>query len=225
MKIYRLSTAAERIAAVLISVILILSMILLCGLLSGDALSLIICTLCSLLVSAALVFYVANILKAAVIPQEGGILEIKGIPDTTAPVSEAVSLETAALKTGPVATRTLVFRDAAGEVVASVPAFFTANQGAQAEPLAMELADAMGLAFKPTLEPWEYDKKLRKQHMKELAQAEKERRRKKFRALKNKLLRRTEPAEADPVPSEEEGFVFEADSADGINYDALDDEK
>lgn len=225
MKIYRLSSTAERIAAVLISAILILSMILLCCLLSQDALSLIICSLCALLVSAALIFYVANILKAAVIPQPDGILEIKGIPDASVRVADAVSLETAPLKTGPVATRTLVFRDTAGEVVASVPAFFTANQGAQAEPLAMELAEVMGLAFNPTLEPWEYDKNKRKQHMKELAQEEKERRRKKFRALKNKILRRTEPAEADPIPSEEEGFVFETDSADGINYDALDDSK
>lgn len=224
MKIYRLSSAAERFVAVVISVILILSMILLCCLLSRDAFSLIICILCSLLVSAALVFYVANLMKAALIPNADGLMDIKGIPDTHVDISKAVSLETAALKTGPVATRTLIFRGEAGEVVTSVPAFFTANQGAQAEPLAMELAEAMGLDFNPTLEPWEYDKQLRKQHMKEVALEEKEQRRRRFRALKNKILRRAEPVETDPVPAEEEDLICEP-TADGINYDAMDDEK
>lgn len=224
MKIYRLSSTAERFAAVLISLILILSMIFLCCLFSRDALSLVICILCSVPVSAALVFYVANLMKAAVIPQPDGTLQIRGIPDTCVQTGSAVSLETAALKTGPVATRTLIFRDEGGEVVASVPAFFTANQGAQAEKLAIELAEAMGLAFHPTLEPWEYDKKLRRQHMKEVALEEKEQRRRRFRALKNKILRRAEPAEADPVPAEE-ADLFPETAADGINYDALDDEK
>jgi hypothetical protein len=225
MKIYRLSSTAERLAAVLISVILILSMILLCCLFSRDAFSLIICALCSVLVSAALIFYVANIMKAAVIPQPDGILTVKGIDDTKVNISSAVLLETAALKTGPVATRTLIFRDEAGEVVTSVPAFFTSNQGAQAEPLAMELAEAMGLTFNATLEPWEYDRKLRKQHMKEVALEEKEQRRRKLRALKNKILRRAEPVEADPVPTEEEDLFLETAATDDINYDALDDEK
>ena len=225
MKIYHLSSTAERLVAVLISVILILSMILLCCLLSRDAFSLVICILCSVLISAALVFYVVNLMKAAVIPNTDGILTVKGIPDIRVNISEAVSLETAAMKTGPVATRTLIFRDAAGEVVASVPAFFTANQGAQAEPLAMELAEAMDLTFHATLDPWEYDKQLRKQHMKEVALEEKEQRRRRFRALKNKILRRAEPVETDPIPAEEEDLICEPTADDGINYDAMDDEK
>ena len=89
----------------------------------------------------------------------------------------------------------------------------------------MELAAAAGIDFHPTLEPWEYDKEQRRQHMKELALEEKEQRRKKLRALKNKILRRTEPAEAGPVPSEEEDLIVQDGNTDGINYDAMDDEK
>ena len=40
-----------------------------------------------------------------------------------------------------------------------------------------ELAQALGIAFKPTLQPWEYDKEKRKEHQAELNQAEKEERR------------------------------------------------
>jgi hypothetical protein len=125
-------------------------------------------------------------------------------------------------------TRNLVFTDAGGQVTASVPTFFTANQGAQAEPLAMELAQALGIDFKPTLQPWEYDREKRKEHEKELAQAAKAERREKLRALKAKILRKTGAGEPAPVNSEEEMSVADAMEdmgTDGINYDALDDEK
>lgn len=229
MKTYRLSSAGERIAGLLISVILILCMVFLLVALSGDILSLVICILASVLVAAALGFYVWNLFKTACVPHpEDAILEVKGLPDYIVPLSETVSLETAEYKNGPMATRTLLFRDAKGEVTAAVPTFFTANQGAQAEPLAMELAQVLGLVFKPTLEPWEYDKKKRKEHQKELAEAEKVARREKFRALKAKLLRKTRAAEPTPAVSEEEASVpdiMEDMESDGINYDAMDDEK
>ena len=226
MKSHRLSSAGERICAILISVILILSMVLICWLLSTDVLSFVICILAAVLVSAGLLFYAANLMKAAVIfDGENHRLQIKGIPDFSVNIADTVSLETVGNKMGPVATRTLIFRDSGEEVVATVPTFFIANQGAQAEPMAMVLAEEMGITFKASLEPWEYDKELRKQHMKDLAEAEKQERKEKMRALKNKILRREEPAEADPVSPEEEDLNCEPVATEGVNYDAMDDEK
>ena len=46
-----------------------------------------------------------------------------------------------------------------------------------------------------------------------------------MRALKNKILRREETAEADPVSPEEENLNCEPAATDGVNYDAMDDEK
>lgn len=226
MKTYRLSSLGERLAALLISAIMVAFMAFLCIALRGDLLSLIVCVLSSVLVCFALIFYVVNLLKAAITPRpEESVLEVKGISDFTVSIAGAVTLETAGIKTGPVATRSLIFRNADNEVVASVPAFFTANQGAQAEPLAKELAGVLGLTFKPTLESWEYDKEARKQHQKELAQAEKEQRRQKLHAIKEKLLRRAKTEQAANAPSEEEVSIFEAEAPGSINYDALDDEK
>ena len=89
----------------------------------------------------------------------------------------------------------------------------------------MELAEDLSLTFKPTLEPWEYDKEKRKEYEKELAIAEKQKRRETLRRIKAKLLRKQEADESAPVLSEEEHFDFEPEETDGINYDALDDEK
>lgn len=229
MKSYRLSSLSERIAAVAISAVLVLCMAVLVLLLRADPVSFIICMLASLLVAAGLGFYVLNLFKAACIPhQEDVLLEVKGYPGTFVLLADAVCLETAAVKTGPVTTRTLIFTDANGQVTASVPTFFTANQGALAEPLAMELARELDLSFKATLEPWEYDKEKRKEHQKELALAEKKARKEKLQALKAKILRKPEAGKPTPDLSEEVSVpdgIFEEQSSDGINYDALDDEK
>ena len=226
MKTYRLSSLSERLTALLICAVMIAFMAFLCIALWGDLFSALICILASVLVCCALIFYVVNLLKAAVAARpEEQVLEVKGISGYTVSIASAVTLETAGIKTGPVATRSLIFRDAQGEVVASVPAFFTASQGAQAEPLAKALADDLHLTFKPTLEEWEYDKAARKEHQKQQAQKEKEQHRKNWQSLKEKFLRKAKTEQAAPAPSEEEHSVFEPEVTDGINYDALDDEK
>lgn len=226
MKRYRLSGIGERIAGTLISAAMIVCMALLVVALRFELFSMILCLLASVTVAAILCFYVANLFKAACVPDPGKKrLTVKGFPDYEADLSETVSVETADYKTGPIATRVLLFKDAADAVTASVPTFFTANQGAQAEPLAMELAQALGIAFKPTLEPWEYDKEKRKEHEKELALAQKQKRAETLRRIKAKLLRKQAAGEPAPTLSEEEHFDFEPEVSDGINYDALDDEK
>ena len=226
MKTYRLSSLGERLTALLICTVMIAFMAFLCIALSGDLFSLIICLLASVLVCFALAIYLINLLKAAVTPcPQEAVLQVKGISDYTVSVAGAVTLETAGVKNGPMAARSLIFRSEAGDVVASVPTFFTAYQGAQAEPLAMELAQVMGLTFRPTLEVWEYDKAARKEHQKEQAQKEKEQRRKNWQSLKEKFLRKAKAEQVAPAPSEEEVSVLEPEISDGINYDALDDEK
>lgn len=228
MKKYRLFTAAEQISGILISLILVLCMVFLVFALRGDLLACLICIPACLLVAAGLGFYMANIFRAACIPHpEAGTLEVKGLPDCTLSMEGVVSLKTMAYKNGPVTTRTLVFSDRDDNVVHAVPTFFTAAQGAQAEPLAIALAQDLGLAFQPTLESWEYDREKRKQRQKDLAQEEKARRKARFRALKAKLLRKPEAGEPAPGLREEEPSRWdskEAENSDGINYDLLDDE-
>lgn len=229
MKNYRLSSPSERTAGLCISAIMLLCMVVLVMILRNDPLSFIICLLCCLLVVAGLGLYVANLLKTACVPHPANrTLTVKGFPDYTVDLSDAVSLETAAYKNGPLASRTLVFANDRGEVTAAIPTFFTANQGAQAEPLARELAEVLGLTFKPSLEIWEYDKQARKEHQKQLALEEKTARKEKFRALKAKILRMTGAGTPAPVITEEEssdGDDMEFHNSDGINFDALDDEK
>ena len=229
MKIHRLSSSAERITAVCICAVLILCMAFLVIALSGDFFSLVICLLASLLVCAGLIFYVTNLFKAACIAHcVEKKLEIKGFPDYTVDLSEAVCVQTAPYKNGPGATRTLVFTDGKEEVVASLPTFFTANQGAQAEPVAMELAKDLGISFRATLEPWEYDPVKRKEHLKEVSEKEKAARKEKFRAFKAKILRMTGAGEPAPIkPEEEESYLdaVEEVNTNGINYDAMDDLK
>lgn len=232
MKIHRLSTTAERISAVCICSVLLLCMVFLVIALSADVLSFMICLLASLLVAAGLVFYVVNLFKSGCIAHGADRkLEVKGFPDYTVDLHDAVSVRTAAYKNGPGATRTIVFTNAQEEVVASVSTFFTVNQGAQAEPLAMALAEELGLAFHATLEDWEYDPVKRKQHQKEQAAKEKAQRKEKFRALKAKFLRMTGAGEPAPIHPEEEEADMDMDMNEepeesktgGINYDALDD--
>ncbi len=228
MKSYRLSSTSERVAGLSIFAVLLVCIGFLTYALHKDTLSFIICLVTGLLVGAGLGFYVVNLFLAACIPHaQSRRLEVKGLPNQTLDLSQAASLETAAYQNGPIATRVLVFKDRDGEVVATVPTFFTAHQGVQAEPLAIELAQSLGLSFEPTLQVWEYDKEKRKEHEKELAAAEKAARRERFRALKAKILRKTGAETSAPVFSEETVPPEDTEmiAFDGINYDAMDDDK
>ena len=150
MNQFRFSSPAERVSAAVISAVCVACMAILVFLLKGDLFSFIICMLASVLVTAGLGFYVLNLFKAACIPHADTMtLEVKGILDFTVQLSDAICLETAGMKTGPIVTRSLIFTDETGQTVASVPTFFTANQGAQAEPLAIELAKALGISIEP----------------------------------------------------------------------------
>ena len=228
MKKYPLSSPVDRAAGAAVCAVACGLMAVLVFLLGSDLLTLVIITASVILVGAVLVFYVLNLYKAACTPLPAeNMLLVHGYPDCTYDLSGAVSIETVPYKSGSLATRTLIFRNENQDILLSVPTFFFAHQGAKAEPAAKEIAAALGLRFEPSLEPWEYDERLRKIHEKEMAKAEKEARKARFQAIKNKLLRRR-PAEKPASTAQEEEFT-EIDgyekSVDGINYDAMDDEK
>ena len=222
MKKYRLSSSAERFAAFSISALLLAGMAVLLRILWGDWFSFTLCAAACLLVAAVLVFYVLNLNRAACVPQgDQAQLAVLGYPDVTVDLAQARSVETAAYQAGPIATRTVIFRDDSGNAVATVPTFFTAWQGAAAEPMAMKLAEDLNLEFKPSLQGWEYDPRLRREHQKEVAAQEKKQRKEKIARLKAKLLRKPLAAEAaQEHPEEEQEYEYT-----GINYDALDDIK
>lgn len=225
MKRFSLSGSRERITGSLIAVFLLVCMGLLIAALRTDVLSLIICVVASFLVAGGLVFYLVNLYRAqCIVSRESKDLDIRGIPDYKLNISGAVSLKTGEFKAGPVVTRIVIFSDGEGNVVATLPTFFTADQGAQAEPMTMELAAALGLKFEPTLEKWQYDAQARREHSKAVAEEEKHRRKENFQALKAKLLRK--PLVQEAPAQEEAGFEYEEEMSDGgINYDILDDVK
>lgn len=219
MNSFRLSGPGERAAGVLASLGMLAGMGCLVVFLRGDWLACLVCVVAGLLLAAGLGLYVANLLKAACVPLGPEKLKLCGVPEDTLELSGAVCLETVPQKNGPVARRMLVFTDAQGTIVASVPTYFTRNQGAQAEPVARELAAAMGLRFQPSLEPWEYDPQARKEHQAQQEARERAARREALRRLKEKLSGRKAQRCAEPAASEEQEEPVEPD----INYDALDD--
>lgn len=219
MNSFRLSGPMERLAGVLVSLGMLAGMVCLVIFLWGDWLACLVCAAAGLLLTAGLGLYVANLLKAACVPLGGKKLKICGVPEDTLELAGAVCLETVPQKSGPVARRMLVFTDAQGATVASVPTYFTRDQGAQAEPLARELAAAMGLRFQPSLEPWEYDPQARKEHQAQQEARKKAARRETFQRLKEKLSGRKAQRFAEPAASEEQEDPMDPH----INYDALDD--
>lgn len=216
MNSFRLSSPGERAAGVVVSAVMAAGLLLLVIFLWGDWLACLVCIAAGLLLTAGLGLYVANLLKAACVPLGREKLIIRGVPEETLELSSAVCLETVPQSSGPVARRMLVFTDAQGAVVASVPTYFTRNQGAQAEPVARELAAAMGLRFQPSLEPWEYDPQARKEHQAQQQAREKAARREAFRRIKEKLSGKKAQSSSAPTASEEQ-------EDPDINYDALDD--
>ncbi|MDD5863809.1 MAG: hypothetical protein PUD80_04125 [Firmicutes bacterium] len=228
MKTYRLSSASERVSAAVISGVLALLMGFLLYALREEPLTLVFTGVAALLVAAVLAFYLMSLFKAACEADgENMRLTVHGFPDDTIDLSRAASVKTSPCSTGPISTRALVFSDSDGNQIASVPTFFTSHQGAQAEPLAAKLAQELGIVFEASLEPWEYDKKCRAAHKKEAAQARADARRTNCRKWKAKRI----PGKAETsVPSASRGENLppqgdDADAPDGINYDALDDER
>lgn len=175
MKTYRLTTDIERIAGITFSVIMTACLILLLYVLRNDITILIMIAVGALLLIAALVYYVISAAKAACIPDpEHKMLHVKGIRNYTLDLSNTATLETVAVKNGQTTSRILLFRDAEGNVTGTVPTLFTYRQGVQAEPMAIQIAQDLGLEFIANVQPWEYDKEKAAEHDKQVALEEKE---------------------------------------------------
>lgn len=175
MKKYYLSTPAERAVGIVYSVIMSVVLLILVFALRNDLTIMLLTAAGVVMVVGILVLYVLNVSKAACIPDaENKRLRVEGFQERNIDLSNAVCLQTVTVKSGHVESRKLVFTDAEGGVVASVPTYFTSKRGVLAEPMAKELAAALGLEFIENVPAWEYDKEAEKAHDIEVARQEKE---------------------------------------------------
>ena len=191
MKVFRLSTPAERAtSAAFVAAVLVAFGLLLYALRNSVAL-LITCGLAIVLISVMLVIYVINVMKSAcVIDVANKRMEVRGMTNYTVDLSNATMLQTIP-RTGAQATiRVLVFTDAENQIIAKVPTMFSFKSGVQAEPMAKEMAKELGIDFKQNVPEWEYDKEKYKEHEKEVAEQQKkeakERRQKRIQMRINK---------------------------------------
>ena len=190
MKTYRLTTDIERIAGIAFSVVITAAMVLLLYALRNDTTVLIMTAVFALLLIAALAYYVISAAKAACVPDPANRqLHVKGVRNYTLDLSSTATLETVAVKNGHTTSRIMVFRDAEGNVTGTVPTLFTYRQGVQAEPMAIQIAQDLGLDFIANVQPWEYDKEKAAEHDKQVALEEKEA--EKQRKIENKKRRET----------------------------------
>lgn len=174
MKKYQLSTAAERTAGILFSVVMIAVLIVLLFVLKDDLTVLLLTASGVVLVVGILVLYVLNVTKAACVADpETKTLRVMGFQERTIDLTKVACLETITVKSGHVESRSLAFTDAEGAVVAVVPTYFTSKRGVLAEPMAKEMAQDLGLEFRANVPAWEYDKEAEKAHEIEVAEQEK----------------------------------------------------
>lgn len=175
MKKYPLSTAAERTAGILFSVLSIALAALLLYYLRDNMMVLVMSGILVSIVVFVLLLYVFNVTKAVIVhnPKEN-VLRVKGFQERVIDLNKVTMLQTITVKSGHVEGRSLAFSDAEGEVVAIVPTYFTSNRGMGAEPMAKKMAADLGIEFLANVPEWEYDKEARKAHDIEVAKQQKE---------------------------------------------------
>lgn len=191
MKEFRLSTPIERtVSAVFVAVMVTCFGLLIYTLRAQTGLA-IACGVGVFLISAMLVIYVINVMKAAcIVDAANKTMKVCGISSYTVDLSNAVLLQTLPRKGGQATIRVLVFSDAEEKIIATIPTMFSFRQGIQADPMAKEMAKELGIEFKQNVPDWELDKEKYKEHQKEVAEQEKiearERRQKRMQMRINK---------------------------------------
>ncbi len=174
MKEYRLSTQRERVVSICFTAVVVVCFGILLYAVRGNIGLLIACGASVLLLCALLGVYVVNVLKAVcIVDTVNKTIEVRGVTNFKADISEAVLLQTIAKRNGQTSIRVLVFTNEDVQVVASVPTMFTYKQGILADPMAKEMAADLGIAFQQNVPDWELDKKKYEEHMKEVAEQEK----------------------------------------------------
>lgn len=175
MKKFYLSTPAERIKGMIFSALISAVLIFFIIVLKADPAVYAVALLGVVMVVGILVLYVLNVSKAACVVEPGSrILKVTGAQTRTIDLNQAACLETIAIKTGHVETRSLMFTDAEGGKIAVIPTYFTSKRGVLAEPMAKELAQALDLEFFENVPLWAYDKEAMKEHEIEVAKQQKE---------------------------------------------------
>jgi hypothetical protein len=185
MKEFRLSTAAERTTGVAFTAAILAAFALMLYSLRNNMMLLIFSGLGIAVIAALLIIYVLSVLKAAaVVDSQNKQLHVRGVKNYTLDLKDATLLQTFARKNGQTTVRLLVFFNEEEEIIASVPTMFTFRQGIWADPVAKEMAAALGIDFKQNVPDWQLDKEKYKKHMEEEAAREKreakERRKKKM---------------------------------------------
>ena len=174
MKEFRLSTPGERLASIAFSALIVIGFGALLFILRDNLGLLIICCLCTGLLTLLLGVYIYNVLRTVcIVDPEKKVLTYKGINGKVFDLTNVVQLQTLPKRNGQTSIRTLVFSDEDDMVVAVIPTMFTYRQGKMAEPMAEEMAKVLGIRFKRNIPEWEFDKELYKQHLKEEAAQQK----------------------------------------------------
>ena len=189
MKEFPLSTAKERAVGISFSVAMVIGFAVLLVVLRNQGMLLILSALCAVPLTALLVFYMISISKTTCfVDKEKMFVEVKGIPSYTLDISNAILLQTISRKSGHTMTRALVFSDAEEKIIAVIPTLYTFKRGLQAEPMAKEMAEYLGIEFQANVPAWEYDKKAYEQHLKDEAAADKAARKERMEYRRKKLL-------------------------------------
>lgn len=174
MKTFRLSTDKERIAGIAFSAVATACLLFLLFVLRKDPAILVLTAIGVLIIGLVLGIYVYTVSRASCTADpQAKKLYVKGLRDYALDLNEATTVETIGIKNGHTNTRALIFSNQEGTIVGSMPTMFTSQQGVMAEPMAMELAKALGIEFKANLNPWDYDEKARIEHDKQVTIEEK----------------------------------------------------
>lgn len=209
MRIIRLSSAADRKNAWVFAAFLVLLILIVMFSFNRGIGYFILIALCCVFAVAMAAVYLLAVTKAAVEVDSGSRLIIHGLANTSADCKDAVSVKTAPVSIGPIRTRSILLCDSRGETVCTVVTMFMSHEGAMAEPAAMELASLLNLDFEPTVERWKYDKNAMQEHKENEKRLKKEKKsRSKSRAFHT-----------------DNSDINEKASENGINYDAMDDER
>lgn len=188
MKEYQLSTPRERYLSAAFTVAAAAVLIVLTYAMRSNIGLLIFCGMAAVLLVGLLCFYTFSAFRSrCIVDIEGKTLEVKGYPSYSVDLSDAVQLQALLRKNGQSTIRCLVFSDEEDNIVGVVPTLFTYKQGALAEPLAKQMAQDLGIAYKETTPAWEYDKEAFEEHRKQEEAEEKANREKR---RKEKMERR-----------------------------------
>ncbi|MCE5234991.1 MAG: hypothetical protein LLF87_02945 [Eubacteriales bacterium] len=207
MKKFRLSDPASRVFCIAGDILLLFAAALL--LLSGSQSLVLLAAACGVLLLLLSVYTFFVFLSSLSIDPYQKIITL-ALPGRreTYDLKNAASAATRETRLEQHVSRALVFYDASGAEPCAIPTFVAGGDGAKAEPLAMAVAEALGLPFTPTVDAALYDKKARR--LKQAAAREEERRMRAQRKAKKRGSDKKAPA-----PTREET----------VNYDEMDDEK